>query len=443
MLREIGRSLGQRWQLFTDVDKWSTSSAEARVTYGTGSPGRKALSLPAHPFLSGGHPDPADLKCVVVESITMFFPINTVDQPTRYDLLACIFYMLSRYEEYHYSRRDDHDRFPATASHAYRYEYLRVPLVRYHCLWLYDRLRQVFPDLPASQTPPYYFQPTYDVDLPWAYHHRGWRGLASGVKDFVTGRFSRTLSRISTPSATDPYNNLNRLVALHEDDGPGRRGKKATNRPNGNKNRQLYRKPIIFWLLADNTDRHDVNPYPIPNELTEMMLALGDRAAHGLHPGYLTATDATVLQTEVNRYGRITGRKPTISRQHFLRFRLPGSYRNLHRTGITTDHTMGYADAIGWRAGTNLPFSWYDVEREAATYFTVHPFAAMDVTLKNYLGLPPQGAMAEVLALAAPIREVGGPFTLLWHNSSFAVEHGWGGWEEMYYELVDQLQSTI
>ena len=315
-----------------------------------------------------------------------------------------------------------------------------MPLVRHHCLWLYGRLRRVCPDLPPPLSPSYYFQPTYDIDLPWAYHHRGWKGVASGAKDIVTGKFRRALSRISTSKTTDPFNNLTRLAELHR---PTESAVSVTTPPGASSSDNSQRgKPIIFWLLADNTDHRDINPYPIPSEQIDLMLAVDDRAVQGIHPGYLTMEDATVLREEVNRYDRIMGRPPTISRQHFLRLRLPESYRNLHRAGVRADYTMGYAGAIGWRAGTNLPFTWYDVEREEATYFKVHPFAAMDVTLKNYLGLSPRRAMTEILALARPIRDLGGPFSLLWHNSSFAVEYGWEGWGEMYCELVEELRGA-
>jgi hypothetical protein len=118
---------------------------------------------------------------------------------------------------------------------------------------------------------------------------------------------------------------------------------------------------------------------------------------------------------------------------------MPETFRQLRLAGITHDYSMGYADAVGWRAGTNFAFPWYDLEREEATSLTIHPFAAMDVTLKNYLHLDPAEAEQTVLTLANGLQPFGGPFMLLWHNTSFAGIYGWGEWREMFGGLVEQL----
>jgi len=201
----------------------------------------------------------------------------------------------------------------------------------------------------------------------------------------------------------------------------------------------LRQRPQIFWLLADNSDPKDPNPYPVPPAQTALMQQLTESVTHGIHPSYHSIDRPALMAQEADRLQAITGRSPLHSRQHFLRFRLPETYRQLRLAGITNDHTMGYADAIGWRAGTNLPFHWYDLEKEQATGLKIHPFAAMDVTLKNYLGLTPAAAKMEVLRLAESVRPYGGNFALLWHNSSFAPEYGWAGWWEMYVELVSAL----
>ena len=444
-LAEIGRDLGQRWRLFTDESKWRQSTADARVSYGAQVTDARALHVFARDFLTGKAPLEDDLSVINNNGLPTFFNAAAGwPGDLTFDVFACIFYALSRYEEYGDVPKDSHGRYSATTSHAGRHGYLHLPIVRQWCGLLLERLVASNDNFPPSTAPAYYFQPSYDIDLLWAYRHRGLRGAASGVKDLLTGHAGRAARRLMGANEDDPYDTLLSLLDMHEEvarastvhhqAGPPLDGRHAKS--------IITPKPRVFWLLTDRKDRRDINPYPIPEPQKEMMRAVAGRAEQGIHPGYLTYRDPEVLRRELDRFKAILGVTPTQSRQHFLRFSLPETYRNLHGVGVRSDHTMGYADAIGWRAGTNLPFNWYDLEREKATYFQIHPFAAMDVTLKDYLGLDPAAASAAVLELARPIRRLGGPFTLLWHNSSFSEAHGWAGWRLAYRQLVEELTST-
>ena len=200
-------------------------------------------------------------------------------------------------------------------------------------------------------------------------------------------------------------------------------------------------RPQIFWLLSDGQDRRDTNPFPTPEKQKELIREWLPHATIGIHPSYHSSDRTELIREEVDRLTAITGRRPLHSRQHFLRFRLPDTYRALRLAAITNDHTMGYADAVGWRAGTNLPFFWYDLEHEKATGLIVHPFAAMDGTLKDYLRLSTSEARQKVASLANGVRPFGGVFPLLWHNSSFSDDYGWAGWQSMYEDCVGILEG--
>ncbi len=332
------------------------------------------------------------------------------------DLLACLFYVLSRYEEYEDYEADNHGRFPASNSHALTNNYLHLPVARLWAKLLYQQLRLSFPALPEPKLRPLVFRPTYDIDILWAYKFRGWKGIASGLRDLFTGKFLKVRERFLQWNAPDPYDILPELFALHP-----------------------QQKPQLFWLLANNESREDVNPYPVPAAQVVQMQSLVEAADMGIHPGYRSLADEAKVKAEIDTFRSIFGRQPRSSRQHFLRFRLPESYRQLRLLGITAEYSMGYADAVGWRAGTNLPFPWYDLEKEEHTGLTVHPFVAMDATLKNYLGLTAQEAVVVVKSLADDCRPLGGDFSLLWHNSSFAEAHGWKGWRAGYQAIIAHL----
>lgn len=420
VLKEMGRDLGYDLRLMTDRERWKATEAVGKISISENFRGVNHLLLSAHPFLQGNDPSAEDLRISYPNDVPSFFLVN--GEP---DYLACCFYHLSRYEEYQPFSADAHGRFPATESHASKNGYLHRPVVREWSALLGDKLRAVFPDLPAPRVKTWSFRPTYDIDILWAYHHRGMRGIASGLRDLLTGHPKRAWKRLTSSPESDPFNSFAFLRSLHLPPGPDKPALA----------------PIWFWLLTNRTDRRDVNAYPVPEAQSLLIKTLAASDTTGIHPGYLTSDYPSVIQEEIKRLVDIIGKPVRHSRQHFLRFRIPETYRALRQAGITHDYSMGYADNIGWRAGTNLPFFWYDLEHEEATGLTVCPFAAMDATLKNHLELDPETAKRRVLELADRVRPFGGEFMLLWHNSSFAEAYGWTGWREAYAAIVERLRA--
>jgi len=67
------------------------------------------------------------------------------------------------------------------------------------------------------------------------------------------------------------------------------------------------------------------------------------------------------------------------------------------------------------------------------------PLVAMDTTLffHRYEGLSPDAAVCRVATLAERCREVGGVFTLLWHNTTF--EGAYESWSRIYESVIDRL----
>ena len=408
VLRVVGDDLGYDFRFRNDRSVFDTPAPQFGITYGGPGP----QNLPHHELLAGKSFAPADPPPESYRGVPTFF-----QTPQGPDLLACIFFALSRYEEYQPFTPDAHGRLLGVTSHAERHGYLHRPIVREWTALIGQQLREWFPELPPPRRRPLTLHPTYDVDLLWAYRYRGWRGRAHGVKDVLTGHIRRAFQRVAASDRNDPFNTLVPLERLH---------------------REVGLRATYFWLLSDGSNRHDTNPYPIPPAQREVMRALEATADQGIHPSYRSTENPALIAQERERMEGIVDRRVTRSRQHFLRLSLPHTYRQLLDHGITDDHSMGYADRVGWRAGTNLPFPWYDLERERQTELTVHPFAAMDVTLKNYLGLTGGAAGAKIMELRTALEPFGGPFALLWHNSSFASDYGWAGWWEMYSKLWDE-----
>jgi hypothetical protein len=193
---------------------------------------------------------------------------------------------------------------------------------------------------------------------------------------------------------------------------------------------------ITFFLFSQQPSTKDPNIHPGKVRFQDLIQKIARESQPGLHPSYHTLEYPDRIATEKAGLEAVIGCPLHKSRQHFIRFRLPDTYRKLISAGIQEDYSMGYPDAIGYRASLARPFLWFDLEKNEVSPLTVFPFQVMDVTLKQYLGLSPGQAMDQIALLVQRTQSVNGQFISIWHNSSFAAEWGWEGWETVYAGLL-------
>ena len=193
---------------------------------------------------------------------------------------------------------------------------------------------------------------------------------------------------------------------------------------------------LFFALLADYSQYDKPLNYLNPH-MRSLLQHLGDHAKMGIHPGYGTLEEPAKADVEVKRLEQILHRAIVRSRFHFLRLRLPQSYRILQHAGIRHDYTMGYPDAIGFRAGISGTYPFYDLERDQETEMMIHPFCVMDTTMQKYLALSPEEAVEAYGRLIADVRAVGGTYCCIVHNQNLSELFGWQGWRAVYERMLD------
>ena len=156
----------------------------------------------------------------------------------------------------------------------------------------------------------------------------------------------------------------------------------------------------------------------------------------GIHPSYQSYLNDDVVAFEFKTLERVLEKQVCTSRQHFLRFTLPKSYQLLIKQGVTEEYSMGYAEVIGFRAGTCTPYPFYDLSKEQPTGLKVYPLIAMDVTLHNYMKLNVSDAIDRFAAIIQEVKNVNGTFISLWHNSSFSQLHGMQDWKPVFEQML-------
>lgn len=339
-----------------------------------------------------------------------------------FDIFSASFFLISRYEEYLPHVRDQHERFNPEQSIAYKYRFLEKPVVDIWAMKLKEVLKDRFPKYVFTQRKFKYIS-TLDIDNAFAYKHKSFvRSTGGFVNDFFHFRLKSFWDRLMviTNIRKDPYNVFDRILNLSK----------------------LHDiETIFFFLIADYTTR-DTNVSPSKNKFRLLIKHISDYAMVGLHPSYYTMKNASMLKKEKLRLDNVTNMQTIRSRQHFLRFSLPETYQNLIDLEIAEDYTMGYASHVGFRASTCTPFYFYDLDFEIQTPLKIFPFALMDTTLNDYLGLTPKQSLGKIKDLYTEVKEVQGTFITLFHNESISGYLRWRGWQRVYQTMLKMIAPS-
>lgn len=335
------------------------------------------------------------------------------------DILAATFFMLSRWEETVVPTRDEHDRFPGTASVAYKQRFLDRPIVDEYAMILRAWLRVL---LPRWEPKPRRFRVKLSHDIDWVRRlpncYAAIRALGGDVVKRHSLRCAWKTLRGAIQPHQDPYfHGIGSLARLSQQYGLG---------------------DDAFYFMA--ADQGPLGPdYDVAAPLTKRCLENLRRQGFeiGLHAGYQTFNDPGRLAEEKARLEGVLGDTAYGGRQHFLRFQVPATWRHWEQVGLGYDSTMTYADHEGFRCGTCHPFRPFDVEQNRELALWEHPLMVMDGTLREYRGLTPQQGEARILELARRCRRVEGTFSLCWHNSS--LDGPWWGWAQVYERVVRAL----
>jgi hypothetical protein len=198
-----------------------------------------------------------------------------------------------------------------------------------------------------------------------------------------------------------------------------------------------------FYVIASHHDPHDgaaADEYGrLRPRLVETLLEAGGEV--GLHGSYTAADDPVRLAAEKQKLEALAG-PITGHRYHYLRVDPHRNLAPLADVGLRYDTTLGFPDALGFRAGIARPFRPWDFEREEPLDLIEVPLAAMDATLaeERYLGLAAKRAEPQLMQLLDRAAELGGAFAVLWHPDRFDPATS-GGWDRLYSRLLAGAQE--
>lgn len=305
-------------------------------------------------------------------------------EENKIDKLASIFYCLARIEEYGNDDIDSHQRYQA--KYSVFYDHLQTPWVDVWCKQLVDSLGL---NLKHKQAPKYSF--SFDLDFGFKHLGKGfWRSIGGLVKCLLKlelGEFKKRINSFATN--TDPFDRVYKFISANFPQSPCF----VLTAPRSRYDRGLALNLNHFKRLQDKLPKNPI----------------------GLHPSYYAHDAAYAVGAEKFFLQQVFG-EIDLLRFHFLRFHWPQAQKAILSEGFLHDYSMGYANAIGFRAQTAHRFNYYNLEKDEVSSLCIHPFAFMDASLSIYENLSEEDALAAITKMWQKVKETGGELMCLWHD---------------------------
>ncbi|MEP3825953.1 MAG: polysaccharide deacetylase family protein [Marinobacter sp.] len=348
----------------------------------------------------------------------------------HYDILGLTYWMLTRLEEIGRTDLDNHQRFPATSSHAFKHGYLERPIVDEWLNVLGQVMLRVWPEIELKQHE-FNMKVSHDVDGPARYAFQNFKGLVRTMGGDVLVR-KDIAAALKAPwiwlnckraiHPKDPANTFDWLMTQSEENGL----------------------TSAFYFICGRTDASKDAKYdPEMPQIRKLMREIHRRGHEiGLHPSYNTYNRPEEIAKEADRLRKVCGEEGIQQtewggRMHFLRWDQAITQKAWADAGMSYDSTLSYADRPGFRCGTCFEYPAFDAATDKPLKLRIRPLVAMDCTViaERYLGLgSTEAAYEKFNELKNKCRKVGGVFTLLWHNSFFSSPNDF----DIYRRLVSE-----
>ena len=331
----------------------------------------------------------------------------------KYDILGLTYWMLARIEEIGRADLDEHERFPASSSHAFKHGYLERPVVDEWMHILGQVIKRQWPKVQLCEHE-YRTIVTSDVDHPFEYTGKAKKIIRRFAGDLIKRRSVMTALKNLVGELCVPLGFWNI--------DPNFKGLDFIMNQCEEKNLTAF-----FFFITYLTDKNFDADAGINKNVTKLFNLIHKRGHEiGIHPGYNTYNSRKNINKTYELLVK-TFRKEGInqkkigSRQHYLRWSTTQTPQILQENNISFDATLGYADMAGFRSGTCHEYSMFDAIKQKQLSLKQKPLIVMDASIfdKKYMNMDRENGLKHILKIKSYCEKVDGSFVLLWHNSSF------------------------
>jgi peptidoglycan/xylan/chitin deacetylase (PgdA/CDA1 family) len=334
------------------------------------------------------------------------------------DIFASSFFMLTRWEEHVNKIRDNHNRFPAYESLAYKQGFLDRPVVNEYI----EMLKQIILALDAQtifKKHTYQMVLTHDVDHIYMWDSSK-KFILHLLRDIVRKKsikeFLKSVQyyiQVKLKRENDPYDTFDYIMNLSE---------------------KLELKSHFFFMGKGLTSYDNLYD---SRDISNLIKKIKKRGHHiGIHPSYNAYNNGQQFTKEKNELEKNLKTSVSYGREHYLRFELPTTWQIWEDHKMKWDSSMNYAGEDGFRCGVCYPFSTYNILSQKQLQLKEKPLIAMEANSIIKKGMTPLKMKKNTEKLMRIVKKYNGEFILLWHNSSFNTSK-WKPYQSVYESLLN------
>ncbi len=388
----------------------------SHIEVGNGSEPVDADSLSAHGFdaLFEASNDGVRLKSSIEEKIGRGAVPSALDPEAEgFDILASLFFWISRVEERNVRVRDRYDRFPSSAAFQrdclakgmapadQALEKLALTIAGQHPVERRSRFKAIL---------------THDVDRLKAWHHP-----VNPVRQIAGEVLKRHNPRKAWHIAEevicfDPFASFRQIMDWSEQ-------------------RDLTSRFYFMGPSSLSQDSPYVMRYP---ELTRRVADEVRTRGHivGFHPGFASFNDANEWGRQKTGLEQVLDHNVTEGRQHVLRYSAEITPVVQSENGFCHDYSLAYPEFPGFRSGTCRSHLAYDLVGRKTLPLRQTSTAIMDFGFfgGKYLDVSVDEAIEMIGPVVDTVRQYDGELVVLYHT-------GLGNDPEtdLYYRIIDEL----
>jgi len=384
----------------------------AKLSYGRQALGNEFFIQKVDLLMEQGFSE-LEIKVQPWDDTVGFFPLpEASDLP--FDIFAASFYLLSRYEEYLPHVKDEDGRFPAAESIAYQESFLHKPVVDIWAFKFRDILLKRFPNLEFLDRK-YRVGTIIESNHTYIFKNKGFLRSFIGLwYDLLKLNLGKVMDRLQVwvRIKDDPLDIFEDLISLI-------------------KEHKIY---MLFMFQLSDFSIHDrnISHNRIPHRA--VIKSVADYAKVGLLMGYYAMEEVKSLRKEKLRLEEIVHSPVEHAMNSQYNLRLPDQYNNLTELEINNDHSMGYPDNPGFRAGTCSAYLFYDINMEVTTPLKVHPYAFHSNVVEK---MTKTKLREDISRMLLEVKEVRGTFRSVFSNYDFSDYAD----NKLYYSLLKQLHE--